>query len=59
MDYALNIITEKLISTGMSQTEADHLLARFLEEEAFDYVEYIKLHLEENQNQPISQNLYS
>ncbi len=59
MDYALDVITEKLISTGMSRTEADHLLARFLEEEAFDYVEYMKLHLEEDQNQPVSENLYS
>ena len=59
MDYALDIITEKLVSTGMTKTEAEQLLARFLEEEAFDYVEYMKLHLEEDQNQPISQNLYS
>ena len=47
MDYALDIITEKLVSTGMTKTEAEQLLARFLQEEAFQYVEYISSHLRE------------
>ena len=47
MDYAIDIITEKLVSTGMTRIEADHLLARFLQEEAFQYVEYVSNHLEE------------
>ena len=41
----MDIITEKLVSTGMTRIEADHLLARFLQEEAFQYVEYISGHL--------------
>ena len=47
MDNAMDIITEKLVSTGMTRIEADHLLARFLQEEAFQYVEYISGHLGE------------
>ncbi len=51
MNTALETITQKLLSTGMDQKEVDGLLARFLEEEAFDYVstvaESIKLYLEE------------
>ena len=42
MDSALLVITEKLKETGMSTKEIDHLLARFLEEEAFDFVKYIE-----------------
>ncbi len=45
MEYALDILTEKLLSTGMTRKEIDHLLARFLEEEAFDYVDYIETEL--------------
>ena len=45
MNDAMDIITEKLVSTGMKRIEADHLLARFLQEEAFQYVEYISSHL--------------
>ena len=41
MNTALDIITDKLLLVGMEQTEIDHLLARFLQEEAFDYVKYI------------------
>ena len=47
MENAMDILTEKLISTGMSKAEADQLLARFLQEEAFQYVEYICNHLGE------------
>ena len=47
MENAMDILTEKLVSTGMSKTEADQLLARFLQEEAFQYVEYICNHLGE------------
>lgn len=39
MKTALIEINDLLLSTGMSQTEIDHLMARFLEEEAFDYVD--------------------
>lgn len=39
---ALLIIDEKLKEAGMSQVEIDHLMARFLEEEAFDFVECVK-----------------
>lgn len=45
MEYALDILTEKLLLTGMTRKEIDHLLARFLEEEAFDYVDYIETEL--------------
>ena len=40
---AMMEIDELLQSTGMSETEVDFLMARFLEEEAFDYVECMKL----------------
>jgi len=46
METAMQTITRILLSTGMTQSEVDHLLARFLEEEAFEYVEYIKASLE-------------
>ena len=39
---ALIVINDKLSETGMSQIEIDHLMARFLEEEALDYVECLK-----------------
>ncbi len=47
MENAMDILIEKLISTGMNKVEADQLLARFLQEEAFQYVEYICNHLGE------------
>ncbi len=47
METALDILTLKLVSTGMTEVEVDHLLARFLQEEAFQYVEYICSHLGE------------
>ena len=47
MDSAMDILTGKLISAGMTKTDIDHLLARFLQEEAFQYVEYICSHLGE------------
>ena len=47
MNSALLVITEKLKETGMSTKEIDHLLAKFLEEEAFDYVKYIQLAMDE------------
>ena len=47
IDNAMDILTEKLVSAGMSKVEADHLLARFLQEEAFQYVEYVCNHLGE------------
>ena len=52
MNTALETITQKLLSTGMDQEEVDGLLARFLEEEAFDYVSTVasalKKYLAEN-----------
>ena len=45
MKNALDIISKKLKSTGMDDTEINHLLAKFLEEEAFQYVEYVSSHL--------------
>lgn len=42
MKPALIIINDKLLETGMSQIEIDHLMARFLEEEAFDFVECVE-----------------
>lgn len=42
MEYAIETLTGILLSTGMSRNDADHLLARFLEEEAFDYVDCIR-----------------
>ena len=41
MKYAIDIITLKLKTTGMSQYEIDCLLSQFLEEEFSDYVEYM------------------
>ena len=43
MDPVLEELTDILLSTGMSQSEVDHLLARFLEEQAYDYVRCMKL----------------
>ena len=48
MEYALETLTSILLSAGMSGNEADHLLARFLEEEAFDYVDCIRSELDED-----------
>ena len=42
MEYAIETLTGILLSAGMSRNEADHLLARLLEEEAFDYVDCIR-----------------
>ena len=38
MKPALIEINNKLLESGMDQIEIDHLMARFLEEEAFAYV---------------------
>ena len=42
MRPALTTIARILESSGMSRDETDQLLARFLQEEAFDYVEFIE-----------------
>ncbi len=47
MEYALETLTRILLSTGMNQTEIDHLLAKYLEEEAFEYVDFITRSLTE------------
>ena len=36
---ALEELNARLLSSGMDQDDVDHLLARFLEEEAYDYVD--------------------
>lgn len=56
MTPALLVIDEKLKETGMSQVEIDHLMARFLEEEAFDFVECINF-VESEKN--IDKKIYS
>ena len=38
---ALEELNERLLSLGMDQDDVDHLLARFLEEEAYDYVDFM------------------
>ncbi len=48
METAMDILTDRLVSTGMTEIEVDHLLARFLQEEAFDYVEYVESYLKED-----------
>ena len=53
MKSALIVITEKPEATGMSKKETNILLASFLQEEAFDYVECIRdclLHQEDELN---------
>lgn len=47
MEYALETLTRILKTTGMNQVEIDHLLAKFLEEEAFEYVDFINRSLTE------------
>lgn len=42
MRPALTTIARILESSGMSRNETDQLLARFLQEEAFAYVEYME-----------------
>ena len=39
MKSAFELISEKLEAGGMEKDEIDELLGKFLEEEAFDYVE--------------------
>ena len=38
INNTLSIITNKLVSAGMEKKEAEMLIAKFLEEEVFDYV---------------------
>ena len=59
MRRALTTIASILEDSGMSRKEADQLLARFLQEEAFDYVEYIEeelklIHSEKEESDMIS-----
>ena len=49
MRSALTELTQILESSGMNRKETDHLLARFLQEEAFDYVEYIEEELKKTE----------
>lgn len=51
---ALIIINGKLLETGMSQIEIDQLLARFLQEEAFDFVVAVNKTIEEKENTVVS-----
>ena len=48
MKPALIEINDKLLELGMEQVEIDHLMARFLEEEAFDYVDAVGDAIERN-----------
>ena len=50
------IINDKLLETGMSQIEIGHLMAMFLEEEAFGYVECLKRFEEDAKKQPLATN---
>ena len=43
MESALLILRHRLMLTGMSQDEADQLLALFLQQEASGYVECMKI----------------
>ncbi len=56
---AFDILTEKLKSTGMNLSEIDHLLARFLEEEAFEYVDYIVSEIRNKEFAKTSEQLLS
>ena len=40
---ALEELNERLLSSGLHQDDIDHLLARFLEEEAYDYVDCMEV----------------
>lgn len=51
---ALIIINDALLSTGMSQIEIDHLMARFLEEEARSYIETVDLITSAKENTKIN-----
>lgn len=42
MESAMDILTDQLLKSGLAMEEIDRLLARFLEEEAFDYVHFIE-----------------
>lgn len=44
---ALDELNKLLLSTGTDQNDIDHLLARFLEEEAYEYVECMEYMKEE------------
>ena len=50
MKPALIVIDELLQSTGMPEEEVDALMARFLEEEAFDYVRCVESFLQDEDN---------
>ena len=50
---ALVVIEEKLLGTGMSQEEVDFLISRFLQEEAFTYVECVQIAEEKAKEQVI------
>ena len=53
MESALMQLTRILRSTGMDDKEIDHLLGRFLQEEAFEYVDYINECLENSEPEEI------
>ena len=59
MEYAFETLTSILLSAGMSENDADHLLARFLEEEAFDYVDCIRFLSDEDDDCEGSSGLVS
>ncbi len=53
MEFAIETLTRKLKQTGMNQQEIDCLLARFLDEEAFDYVDYVENEYRKYQDKPL------
>ena len=47
MELALLKLRKIIMSTGMTLEECDHLLAQFLEEEAYQYVECMNIYHED------------
>ena len=58
MKSAMIVIAEKLEATGMSRNETNMLLARFLQEEAFDYVDCISDYLHNQDNELVEEPIY-
>lgn len=46
-------IHQALVRSGYSEEEADALAARFMEEEAFDFVRYINMYNENKSNKNV------
>ena len=59
MKDAFTVITEILESIGMNKVEINHLLARFLEEELFDYVDFMETEIRKEMAEDKKTHLYS